>query len=91
MLEHSACCVDLIKFTSVLFAVGLVALLYLCSAVCRVSTTPTQISDRTGGPGLGSRKTDTSKLLGRLAANGGFLMALSPPMLKFGHVWLVGV
>lgn len=36
MLEHRACCVDLIKFTSVLFAVGLVTQLYLCRTVCRV-------------------------------------------------------
>lgn len=34
MLEHRACCVDLIKFSSVLFAVGLVTQLYLYSAVC---------------------------------------------------------
>ena len=39
MSEHRACCVDLIKFSSVLFAVGLVTQLYLYSAVCRVLTT----------------------------------------------------
>lgn len=53
MLEHRACCVDLIKFTSVLFAVGLVTQLYLCSAVCWGSTTLTQISGRTGARGSG--------------------------------------
>ena len=56
MLEHRACCVDLIKFSSVLFAVGLVTQLYLYSAVCRVLTTQTQISGRAGGLGLGFRK-----------------------------------
>lgn len=68
MLEHRACCVDLIKFSSVLFAVGLVTQLYLCSAVCWGWTTLTQISGRTGGlHGIRLKSTfkkDTSKFFG---------------------------
>lgn len=34
VLEHKACCVDLIKFGSVLFAGGRLSRLYLYSTVC---------------------------------------------------------
>lgn len=47
-------CADLIKFSSVLFTLGLVTQLYLCSAACRVST---RALWRTRGLGLGC-KTD---------------------------------
>lgn len=63
MSEHRACCVDLIKFTSVLFAVGLVTQLYLYSAHCCVRTTDLW---QDGDYSLGEKK-DNHVLLVRLA------------------------